>query len=122
MTRWKWLVAGTALGLALLVLAMASAQEVRQQIDEYAEITSDKVTMNWVKKTWAFTGNVKVTVTGPDKAEMTAPKMTGEVEGKTNTISKIVAPGPVRFDITTRPDEAGARQKIENAGGTAQIG
>lgn len=110
MRRWHLRVAAFTVGCLLLAaVAVMAAQEMKTQ---QAVVTADVMKYNWKANTWYFNGNCRVDVAGPDKAMLTAPKMTGKVGKGGTQLNEIVASGPVSFDVTVRADESGVQRRI----------
>lgn len=101
--------------LVAVVIAAAVATAAEKKTDQ-ADIRADKMVYRWDTNTWEFTGNVRVEIKGPDKALLTAPKMTGKLAQKATQITEIKAVGPVRFEVTTQKDADGIQRRIVATG------
>jgi lipopolysaccharide export system protein LptA len=109
MIRWYHLTLALLIAAGLIAGTVAFAETRRT---DKADISADKLIYNFAKNTWDFIGNVTVDVKGPDKATMTAPRMSGKL-GKTGSqLNEVTALGPVRFEITLKPDADGVQRRI----------
>lgn len=101
MIRW-YHVSLAILVAASLVLGTVALAETRRT--DKADISADKLVYNFAKNTWEFIGNVTVDVKGPDRATLTAPRMTGKLGKSGSQLDEVTAYGPVHFEITVKTD------------------
>jgi lipopolysaccharide export system protein LptA len=109
MTRWYPITLALLMALCLIAGTVALAETRRT---DKADISADKMVYNFAKNTWEFTGNVAVDIKGPDKATLTAPRMTGKLGKSGSQLNEVTAFGPVRFEITLKPDADGVQRRI----------
>ncbi len=109
MTTRSWIAAGIG---ALCVLTAVVAASAVEKSTRNADIFSDTFTYDWKKNVFEFIGNCRVEVKGPDRATMTAPRMTGKLGQKGAQLAQITAPGPVHFEVTTKKDADGLQRRI----------
>jgi len=100
----------------LLVLALFATTCVAfgavEKKTQNVTIKAQKMVYNWKSDTLEFWGKCQAEVSGPDKAVMSAEKITGKFRDGGNKVGQIIAAGPVHFDITTSPDTDGLRRHI----------
>ncbi len=109
MQRQRVAVWGVALVCLLAAVATSYAAEKKAR---EATINSDTMVYNWKKDTFEFTGNCRAELKGDDQASMSGAKITGKFTKGGSSVSEIIAYGPVRFDITTQPDDEGVSRHI----------
>jgi lipopolysaccharide export system protein LptA len=109
MIRWYHI---TLAALILAGLAVGTVALAETRRTDKADINADKLVYNFANNTWEFTGNVTVDVKGPDKATMSAPRMSGKLGKSGSQLNEVVAYGPVQFAITLQPDADGVQRRI----------
>jgi lipopolysaccharide export system protein LptA len=96
-------------GLALLLLAAAYAQHVRQ--GSVATITSDELEIDYGTGVTEMTGNVSMTIRGDYTATMAASRVILKGDVEKSRVLSVEARGPVDFVIDTT-DKDGKRTHI----------
>lgn len=106
--RIWWVVIVVMVLLAGLALAQASTKT------QTAEIDAETLTINWDTNVWVFSGPppAVLTLTGPQQATLTSPRMSVRFSAKMDRIIHLEATGPVRLELVTKPDAEGNRRRI----------
>jgi lipopolysaccharide export system protein LptA len=100
--------------LAVVLFAAAGSATLAQQVrrTQTAEIKAAELIYDWDKSEWEFSGDCKVSIAGGHDAQMTAPRMSVKLSPKLDEIVHLIAYGPVKFHVLTRPNSEGIRYSI----------
>lgn len=77
-----------------------------------ADIRAAEMVYDIGKNQFTFTGSCVLQISGPNTAEMTAPKMVFELGREGATLRRLTAFGPVKMTVITRKDKQGQRRRI----------
>lgn len=99
------------LALALVLLTtVAYCQQVKRT--RTATLTAKTMEYDWDSNVFDFAGSCKVTIANGVNALITAPTMTVKLSPKSDSVARLVAKGPVHFEVITQPDAKGLKRKI----------
>ena len=110
----KTAIAVLAVALAAIVMLVSVGLAVAQQTKatRSAIVEADDLVINLDKDTWEFTGNCKLNISAGHTAQMTAPRMSVQFSKKMDQILQLIAHGPVKFHVVTKPNDEGVRRDI----------
>ncbi len=92
------------------VITVAVAQQTKRT--ETGTVTAELIEYDFANNDLTATGNVSVNIEGRHVAKLRSPMLSVDMNDKMNRILKLVAGGPVNFDVLTAPDVNGLRRKI----------
>ena len=102
----------TAALVAATVLATVAAAQQQTRRTETGTVTADDIVYDFANNDFKATGNVSVQIEGRHNAKMRAPALSMDLSDSLNRILKLVASGPVHFEVLTAADSKGLRRKI----------
>ena len=95
---------------ATVLATVVAAQQVRRT--ETGTVTADLIEYDFAHNDFKATGNVRVSIAGRHKAELTAPSLAMDLNDNLDRIIKLTATGPVTLNVLTAPDSEGLRRRI----------
>jgi len=105
---------GLAVACITVAALAACAGVIGQQVKRTAtaELGFGELEWNWDTNVIEMTGNCWVNVKDRHTAKLEAPSMTVQINDEVNRVEKLVAAGPVKFEVLTVPNREGIRRKI----------
>ncbi len=109
LVKFVWLSAGVSL---VLLLAVAMLGLAAQTATRTGTVSGDKMTLDLKTNQFIFTGNCKLTITGPYKATLTSGKMTFKLSAEADAIEQLITHGPTDLSLITEANQEGQQYKI----------
>ncbi len=107
--KYVWLLAG--LSVVLLVAAVVVGPAA-QTATRTGTVSGDKMILDLKTNQFVFTGNCKLTITGPYKATLTSGKMTFKLSAEADAIEQLTTYGSTHLSLITEANQEGQQYKI----------